>query len=123
MGGSWRRTAAARAMIRSLKLATPACSMTSATWMCSAEYAKASPDDMLIRITIVNRGPDRLSCTCCRRFGFATPGRGAARTRAATIKPRLSPRQATNAVAARPSNARRIPAGGRADRRKRGRSS
>jgi hypothetical protein len=32
------------------------------------EYAKGSPDDILIRIEAIN--------TCCRRSGFATPGPG-----------------------------------------------
>ena len=40
------------------------------------EYAKASPEDMLIRISATNRGPSRRACTCCRPSGFATPGRG-----------------------------------------------
>ena len=37
---------------------TPACSTTTATSTSFAEYAKASPDDMLIRITVANRGPE-----------------------------------------------------------------
>src|SRR5215475_12922291 len=32
-----------------------------------AEYAKASPDDILIRIEAINRGPMPWSFTCCRR--------------------------------------------------------
>ena len=45
------------------------------------EYAKAAPDDILIRITAINRGPEsRRRSTCCRRSGSATPGRGAPRT-------------------------------------------
>ena len=39
------------------------------------EYAKGSPEDMLIRITVCNRGPEPASCTCCPRSGSATTGR------------------------------------------------
>ena len=43
------------------------------------EYAKASPEDILVadhrRTTAARR---RRRCTCCRRSGSATPGRGAA---------------------------------------------
>ncbi len=52
-------------------------------WDVQAEYAKAAPDDLLIRITAFNRGPRTPSCTCCRRSGTVTPGRGAARTKGA----------------------------------------
>ena len=45
------------------------------------EYAKAVPDDILIRITVTNRGPEPAATpTCCRRSGSATPGRGAPMT-------------------------------------------
>ena len=55
------------------------------------EYAKAGPEDLLIRISVSNRGPRRRRCTCCRRSGFAIPGRG---TEAAS-KPMLkAPQQA-----------------------------
>ena len=39
------------------------------------EYAKAGADDILVRITAVNRGPIPRSCTCCRPSGSATTGR------------------------------------------------
>jgi hypothetical protein len=42
----------------------------------TVEYAKAAPEDILIRISIDNRGPTRRTCTCCRSFGRATPGSG-----------------------------------------------
>jgi hypothetical protein len=45
------------------------------------EYAKASPEDILVRITVENRGPEPATCTCCRRSGSATHGRGAAMRR------------------------------------------
>jgi hypothetical protein len=44
-----------------------------------AEYAKAGPDDILIRITVANRGPKPPRCIYCRRSGTATRGFGAAR--------------------------------------------
>ena len=40
------------------------------------EYAKESPQDILIQLTIHNRGPGRPSFTSCRRSGFATCGPG-----------------------------------------------
>ena len=38
------------------------------------EYAKAGPEDILIRITAANRGPDAADCISCRRSGSATTG-------------------------------------------------
>src|SRR5271165_4306229 len=40
------------------------------------EYAKASPEDLLIRISATNRGPEPARLHCCLPSGFATPGRG-----------------------------------------------
>src|SRR5438105_2289977 len=40
------------------------------------EYAKASPEDILMRVTVHNRGPRKRPFACCRNCGFATPGRG-----------------------------------------------
>ena len=39
------------------------------------EYAKADPEDMLIRITVHNRGPEAAELHLLPTFGFATPGR------------------------------------------------
>ena len=39
-------------------------------------YAKASPTDILIRIEVANRGPERRRCIYCQPSGFATPGHG-----------------------------------------------
>ena len=39
------------------------------------EYAKAGPEDILVRITAVNRGPKRPTCISCRRCGSETTGR------------------------------------------------
>ena len=44
------------------------------------EYAKESPEDILVRITVHNRGRRRPGCGCCRHCGSATPGRGARRS-------------------------------------------
>ena len=40
---------------------TPACSTTDRYFDVFAEYAKAAPDDILIRITVANRGPEAAS--------------------------------------------------------------
>ena len=41
------------------------------------EYAKADPEDIAIRITVWNRGPERRRrCACSRTSGSATPGPG-----------------------------------------------
>ena len=41
------------------------------------EYAKAAWEDILVRITVWNRGPDPRRCIYCLRCGFATAGIGA----------------------------------------------
>ena len=41
------------------------------------EYAKEGPEDVLIRITVHNRGPETARLRCCRRCGSGTLGRGA----------------------------------------------
>ncbi len=49
----------------------------------SADYAKADPDHMPVRLTVANPADRRpRSCTCCRRFGSVTCGRLAARAKA-----------------------------------------
>jgi hypothetical protein len=41
------------------------------------EYAKAaSPEDLLVRLTVTNWDPMWPRCICCPRCGFATHGRG-----------------------------------------------
>ena len=52
------------------------------------EYAKAGPEDILVRITAVNRGPDAADCISCRRFGSVTTGPHGLRSR---TEPRRSP--------------------------------
>ena len=55
-----------------------------------AEYAKAGPNDILIRLTVTNRGPEAAAAArACRRCGFATPGPGAADYDDCTTKPAL----------------------------------
>ena len=41
------------------------------------EYAKEGPEDIFVRITVHNRGPEAARLRSCRRCGSATPGRGA----------------------------------------------
>jgi hypothetical protein len=43
----------------------------------TAEYAKHAPDDIFIRLTLTNRGPDPATLHVCPSCGFATPGPGA----------------------------------------------
>jgi hypothetical protein len=38
------------------------------------EYAKATPEDVLLRITVHNRGRTGRTCACCRRCGSGTSG-------------------------------------------------
>ncbi len=55
-------------------------------------YAKAGPDDLLVRITATNRGPETAPCISCQHSGFAIPGAGAARRRR-TQRPPLRTRR------------------------------
>ena len=51
-------------------------------WEITADYAKAAPDDIFIRVSVRNAGPRaRRRSTSCRRSGSATPGRGASTPR------------------------------------------
>jgi hypothetical protein len=60
------------------------------------EYAKESPEDVLIRILCIIAGRKRPGCVCCRHSGFATPGPGVrtiaslrcAKWRLASFRPR-----------------------------------
>jgi hypothetical protein len=40
------------------------------------EYAKQGSEDILVRITVHNRGPEAARLGSCRRYGFATLGPG-----------------------------------------------
>ena len=56
----------------------------------TVEYAKAAPDDILMRVTVDEpRARRRRRCTCCRSSGRATPGPG----RADTPRPLLRARR------------------------------
>jgi hypothetical protein len=44
------------------------------------EYAKAGPEDILIKITAINRGPARLNCTYCLRSGSGITGQNGSQT-------------------------------------------
>ena len=46
------------------------------------EYAKNGPEDILVRITVHNRGPDAARPGCCRRSGSGTRGHGMEATKA-----------------------------------------
>ena len=65
------------------------------------EYAKAAPEDVLIRIT---RGQPRTGagarCTCCPRSGSATPGRGGPTRRSPSLRRGARRRTAARVVAA-----------------------
>jgi hypothetical protein len=51
------------------------------------EYAKASPDDILIAITLANRGPEAAPSPCCPHSGFEILGRGGAAGKGIPIDP------------------------------------
>ncbi len=53
-----RPTRAARATSSSTSSSTPACSTATATSTSFVEYAKSTPEECLIRITVANRGPE-----------------------------------------------------------------
>jgi hypothetical protein len=40
------------------------------------EYAKQTPEDILIQISVCNRGPEPATLHSCRPYGFATSGHG-----------------------------------------------
>ena len=48
-------------------------------WVVEVDYAKADPDDMCIACASPTPARTRRRCTCCRRCGSATRGRGARR--------------------------------------------
>ena len=55
------------------------------------EYAKQDAEDILVRISVHNRGPETAGCTCCRRSGSAIPGRGRRERRNPTCVKRTAP--------------------------------
>ena len=67
------------------------------------EYAKAGPEDILVRITAPTGDRTRPNCTSCRRCGSATTGRRGLPNRTGSEKPNLKQIEApagTSAVAA-----------------------
>ena len=73
----WSRpTRAAAGWSSSTSCSTRASSTSDRYFDVFVEYAKASPEDILIRSRSPIAGPSRRRCTCCRRSGSATPGRG-----------------------------------------------
>ena len=50
------------------------------------EYAKRDVDDVLIRISVTNRGRASAPLHSCRNGGFATSGRGAQACRARSVR-------------------------------------
>ena len=58
-------------------------------WEITADYAKATPEDILVRVDRPQRRPGaRRRSTCCRRSGSATRGRGASTTAGPSHPPR-----------------------------------
>ncbi len=58
------------------------------------EYAKATPEDVVARVTVTNRGPRTLPSTSCRTCGSATPGAGGRRPCRSPRSPRAATRGA-----------------------------
>ena len=93
------RTGAAGSTTPSSSCSTPACSTRTATGRSRSTYAKASPDDIVMRIIVDEPRPRRpRSCTCCRRCGSATRGRWGG----GPARPDRRLRLAADAIAGRP---------------------
>ena len=61
---------------RSSNCSTPESSTNDRYFDVFVEYAKADPEDILIKITVANRGPKQPIFACFPRSGFAIPGPG-----------------------------------------------
>ena len=71
------KPAGAARISRNLSCSTPALFDDDRYFDVFVEYAKAAPDDILMRVTVHNRGPEAARISrCCRNCGSATPGRG-----------------------------------------------
>ena len=81
---SSRPTAAAASTSPSTSCSTPACSTTTATSTSSSNTPRRRPTTCWCESASATAARMRRRCTCCRRCGFATPGRSraAARSRA-----------------------------------------
>ncbi len=53
---------------------------------CFIEYAKADADDILIKITVANRGAEMHKSMFCQRFGFVILGRGKSKVQSSKSK-------------------------------------
>ena len=86
----------------STSCSTPGSSTTDRYFDVFVEYAKAAPEDILIRITADQPRPRAgASCTCSRPSGSATPGPGAGRTRPSRRSGRRRTRGVSAVVASR----------------------
>ena len=82
-----------------------------------AEYAKASPDDMLIRLTVANRGPEPATIHVLPTLWFRNTWSWGCTHEGCEVKPRLE--AAGTAADCRPArHARRISVGHRSGRRR-----
>ena len=95
--GWCEKTRTAAATSPSLSCSTPAIFDDNRYFDVCVEYAKAGPDDLLMQITVHNRGPEPRRCTCCRSSGFATPGPGGCED---SRRPVLDAAQTARAIAA-----------------------
>jgi len=76
---------------------------TTGTSTCFVEYAKASPGDILMRVTAHNRGRILRRCICCHRFGFVIVGSGGP---SVSAKPKpVGHQQHNDSVTPRPTSA------------------
>ena len=79
---SWPRTAGAARTEPEYELLDTGVFDDDRYWIVEVDYAKADPDDLLMRVRVTNAGPGRRRrCTCCRPCGSATPGPGTRRRR------------------------------------------
>jgi hypothetical protein len=62
-------------------------------------YAKAGPDELLIRVRATNWGPEAAPSTSFRRFGFGTPGPGSSQTRLDPASARSATRSSSSTPA------------------------
>src|SRR6185369_13223606 len=64
-----------------------------------AEYAKASPDDVLIRITAANRGPERATLHLLPQLWFRNTWSWGSRHEAIEVMPELAKADASTLIA------------------------
>ena len=69
----------------------------------TAEYAKGSPDDILIKITVANRGPEAATIDLLPTFWFRNTWIWGCAHEGCTIKPRIVMRQDSTLVADHPT--------------------